>query len=420
MIADLPANDAGERAVVVLVNLDNRPPGPPGEIESLARSAGARVVATVSQTRSSPDPTYYIGTGKAEELARLVAESDAELVIFDNELSPAQATNLEDVIGVKVIDRTQLILDIFSQRAQSREGKIQVELAQLTYTLTRLVGSTSRLSRLGGGIGTRGPGETKLEVDRRRIRDRISHLKRELTQIARHRTTRRTSRRQKQVPEVALVGYTNAGKSTLLNALTGACVIAEDKLFATLDPFTRKLGLPSGMECTITDTVGFVSRLPHHLVAAFRATLDGIKEADCLVHVVDASHYAWDKQVESVKEVLRSLGSEHKPTVYAVNKIDISDEIPDIREDKVVYISAKHGINLDRLLLALEECLTAHWRCFSVLIPHHKAGLIAELREKGRVISEEWEEQGIRVQALVDDWLRQRVTRDLEGTNEQR
>ena len=293
------------------------------ELSELAATAGAEVIAKLIQKRGKPDPAYYIGEGKAKELAILAITTHADLVIFDDELYPAQQRNLEKLLKTKVIDRTWLILDIFASRAQSKEGKIQVELAQLCYLLPRLVGKGTALSRLGGGIGTRGPGETKLEVDRRRIRRRISVLQKELEEIAKRRGLQRSNRKKSGLPLVSLVGYTNAGKSTLFNALTDAEVFVEDKLFATLDPTIRRCYLPSGDFMLLADTVGFIKKLPHDLVAAFRATLEEATYSDLLLHVVDASHPGKDEHCEAVQEVLRALGIGDKPVITVLNKMDL-------------------------------------------------------------------------------------------------
>ncbi|HXF82747.1 MAG TPA: GTPase HflX, partial [bacterium] len=313
-----------ERAV--LVGVHGVDPGRDPEMEELARlaeAAGAVVVGTLVQHRTRPVPATFLGRGKVEELRALCRRVGADLVIADHELTPVQQRNLEDALGIKVIDRTALVLDIFARRAQTHEGRLQVELAQMTYLLPRLTGRGTALSRLGGGIGTRGPGETKLEVDRRRIRRRITDLRRQIAEIRRTRALQRAARREAQFPTVALVGYTNAGKSTLLNALTDAGVFVEDKLFATLDPTVRRVTLPNGRPALVVDTVGFISRLPTQLVAAFHATLEEVTEADLLVHVVDGSHPDRRAQMRAVREVLGQLGAADKPTVVAVNKTDL-------------------------------------------------------------------------------------------------
>lgn len=292
------------------------------ELARLADTAGADSVATLVQKRDSPDPKYFIGSGKIEELKALAAEHRANLAIFDHPLSPAQTRNIEDASGLKVIDRTELILDIFAQHARSREGKLQVELAQSTFLLTRLGGRGVMMSRLGGGIATRGPGETKLEYDRRHIRAKISELKKQIEKVRQERRIKRERRRQARIEVVALVGYTNAGKSTLLNALTQAGVLTENKLFATLDPTVRRLYLPSGRVVLLTDTVGFIQKLPHQLVAAFQATLEEVSEADLLLHVIDSSRQGYERQINAVYEVLEELHCIAKPLISVFNKAD--------------------------------------------------------------------------------------------------
>jgi len=332
------------------------------ELSELASTAGAEVIAKLVQKRGKPDPAYYIGKGKAEELALLAITIHADLVIFDDELSPAQQRNLERLLKIKVIDRTWLILDIFASRAASKEGKIQVELAQLCYLLPRLVGKGTALSRLGGGIGTRGPGETKLEVDRRRIRRRISVLQKELDEIAKRRGLQRSNRSKSGLPLVSIVGYTNAGKSTLFNALTDSEVFVEDKLFATLDPTIRRCYLPSGDFMLLADTVGFIRKLPHDLVAAFRATLEEATYSDLLLHVVDASHPGKDDHLEAVKEVLGTLGVADRPIITVLNKIDL---IPGTLERErillehpgAIPVSAETREGLDELLKTISEML---------------------------------------------------------------
>ncbi len=335
------------------------------ELEQLAATAGADVVERVIQRRTRPDQAFYVGEGKAKELAELAALTHADLIVFDDELGPAQQRNLEEAIGVKVMDRTWLILDIFASRAASKEGKIQVELAQLSYLLPRLVGKGTTLSRLGGGIGTRGPGETKLEVDRRRIRRRIAHLRRELLEITQRRDLQRSRRREAGVPVVSLVGYTNAGKSTLFNALTRADVLVEDRLFATLDPTIRRCHLPGGGFVLVADTVGFIRKLPHDLVAAFRATLEEAGQADLLLHVVDASHPGKDEQCRAVDGVLADLGLRDKPILTALNKMDL---IPGRLERErilmehpgAIPVSAAARCGLDELLMRISSLLERH------------------------------------------------------------
>jgi GTP-binding protein HflX len=321
-----------EKALLVGVEFPGNPPlnFSLSELKGLAETAGATVVETLTQKRSRPDQKYFIGSGKLEELKSLVNTCGANLIVFDHELSPAQERNLEEALAIKIIDRTELILDIFAQHAKSREGRLQVELAQASFSLGRLTGHGVMLSRLGGGIGTRGPGESKLEYDRRRLRARISFLKEGIEQLRKERFLKREKRRHHQIPTAAIVGYTNAGKSTLFNGLTRAGVPAEDKLFATLDPTTRRLYLPSGKIILVTDTVGFIQKLPHSLVAAFKATLEEVGEANLLLHVVDASSPYFEPQINSVYQVLEELGCITKPMITVFNKIDrLKQELPE-------------------------------------------------------------------------------------------
>jgi GTPase len=331
------------------------------ELGRLAETAGAAVVGTLTQKRDRPDPEYFIGSGKIEELRALCVSSGANLVIFDHELRPSQNRNLERELGTKVIDRTELILDIFAQHAKSREGKLQVELAQSQFRLTRLTGQGAAMSRLGGGIGTRGPGESKLEYDRREIRSRISQLKKELAQIGSERSLKREKRRGSQIPVAAIVGYTNAGKSTLLNALTKAGVLVENKLFATLDPTTRRLYLPSGRTVLLTDTVGFIQKLPHTLVEAFAATLEEVTDADFLVHVVDGANPDFERQISAVYQVLEELKSITKPIITVFNKADLlKKKLPKTvlkKYQPAVAISAVEKQGLDELLTAIDAAI---------------------------------------------------------------
>lgn len=371
------------------------------ELAGLADTAGCPPVGCVVQKRSKPDAALFIGRGKVEEVAEVQRETGAGLVIVDGELTPAQTRNLERLLEVKVIDRTQLILDIFASRARTREGKLQVELAQLRYLLPRLTGAGTELSRLGGGIGTRGPGETKLETDRRRIRKRISDLEREIEQVRARRGLLRRRRRSEPVPMAALVGYTNAGKSTLMNALTGAGVFAEDKLFATLDPTARKLALPNSETIILSDTVGFIRRLPHHLVAAFRATLEEVAEADLLLHVIDISHPDWAAQAASVEEVLRSLGIGDKPRFAVFNKIDRLDgaQAPVGIPPDGIPVSAVTGEGLDDLRRAITEWLSGRRSVETYFIPLDRMHLVSAIHEKGKVIKEDFREDGVLIEA---------------------
>ncbi|MBE3588369.1 MAG: GTPase HflX, partial [Thermoanaerobacteraceae bacterium] len=389
------------------------------ELARLADTAGALVAGTVVQRLRRPDPATLLGRGKVrDEIALACRELGVELVICDRELSPAQVRNLEEELDVRVIDRTQLILDIFARRARTREGKLQVELAQLEYLYPRLTGKGTDLSRLGGGIGTRGPGETKLETDRRRIRRRIADLRRELEEVRRHRTLLRTRRQDVPVTLAALVGYTNAGKSTLLNALTGADVFAGDRLFATLDPTTRRLVLPGGEEVLLTDTVGFIRRLPHHLVAAFRATLEEVTEADLLLHVVDAGHPGYPAQVGAVESVLSSLGAAEKPTILVYNKIDrlTAGEALSLPEGRLsVAVSALTGQGLDRLRQLMAQVLKEGKVRGEFLVPHHRGDVLHLLYEKGEVLSRQDTPEGVRLEVELGKVWAARAAGRLKG-----
>lgn len=374
------------------------------ELEELIKTAGAETIAKVIQNRESVHPGTYIGKGKIEEVRLLAQELDATGVVCDDELSPAQLKNLEEALQIKVMDRTVTILDIFAQRASTREGKIQVELAQLKYRSSRLVGLRSSLSRLGGGIGTKGPGEKKLEMDRRLIRDRISQLNKELDDVVRTRETTRQQRSKNQTPVIAIVGYTNAGKSTLLNTLTSAGVLSEDKLFATLDPTTRNLKLESGQQILLTDTVGFIRKLPHHLINAFRSTLEEAKYADMILHVVDSSNPEAYKHMHIVYETLENLGVKDKTIITAFNKVDKVEEQPilkDFKADRTVQISAKTGKGLDELLDIIEEILKEHKILIEKVFPYSDAGKIQVIRKYGQLLQEEYQSEGIYVEAYV-------------------
>lgn len=374
------------------------------ELEELAKTAGALTVAKIYQNRESIHPGTYIGKGKIEEIKQMIYEFEATGVVCDDELSPAQLKNLEEVLETKVIDRTVMILDIFAQRASTKEGKIQVEMAQLKYRSSRLVGLGSSLSRLGGGIGTRGPGEKKLEMDRRLIRDRISQLNKELDAVQRNRDTLRRQRTNNPIPIVSIVGYTNAGKSTLLNTLTDAKVLEEDKLFATLDPTTRNLELESGQQILLTDTVGFIRKLPHHLINAFRSTLEEAKYADIILHVVDASNKAVVRQMETVYETLDNLGVTDKVFITAFNKQDkITEDVSlkDIRADFTLKISAKYGDGLPNLLETIETILKERKIYIERTFSYQDAGEIQRIRKYGQLLEEEYREDGIFVKAYV-------------------
>lgn len=383
------------------------------ELEELAKTAGAVTVAKIYQNRESIHPGTYIGKGKIEELKSMIYEYEATGIVCDDELSPAQLKNLEEELETKVIDRTVIILDIFAQRASTREGKIQVEMAQLKYRSSRLIGFGNSLSRLGGGIGTRGPGEKKLEMDRRLIRDRISQLNKELDQVKKNRDTLRRQRTKNPVPIISIVGYTNAGKSTLLNTLTDAKVLEEDKLFATLDPTTRNLELESGQQILLTDTVGFIRKLPHHLINAFRSTLEEAKYADIILHVVDASNRAVVRQMETVYETLDNLGVKDKVYITAFNKQDkVTEEIvlKDTRADYTVKISAKQGDGLQQLLDIIEKILKESKIYIEKIFSYSEAGEIQRIRKYGQLIEEKYLENGILIRAYIPKEIHQADT----------
>ena len=374
------------------------------ELEELAKTAGAVTVGMEIQNREAPHPGTYIGKGKIQEVKEKILETDATGVICDDELSPAQMRNLEQELECKVMDRTLLILDIFASRAATSEGKIQVELAQLQYRLSRLTGLGKSLSRLGGGIGTRGPGEKKLEMDRRLIKNRIAQLRRELQEVKRHRELIRERRKKNAVPVAAIVGYTNAGKSTLLNRLTRAGVLEEDKLFATLDPTTRGLKLEGGQEILFTDTVGFIRKLPHHLVEAFQSTLEEARYADLILHVVDVSNPQMEKQMAVVYDTLRRLEVTGKKVITLFNKQDRLEapvRIRDRQADYTLNISARTGEGLEELKDLLEEILTENQILIERLYDYGQAGKIQLIRKFGQLLEEEYREEGIYVKAYV-------------------
>lgn len=380
------------------------------ELEELAETAGAVTVGRLVQKRDAVHPGTYIGKGKMEELCVLAEQERADAVICDDELSPAQITNLQEELQIKVIDRTVLILDIFADHARTSEGKLQVELAQLRYRSSRLAGLGKSLSRLGGGIGTRGPGEKKLEMDRRFIRDRIAVLNRQLKEVIQNRDTMRKQRNKNGMPTVAIVGYTNAGKSTLLNTLTEAGVLSEDKLFATLDPTTRGLELEDGQKILLTDTVGFISKLPHPLIRAFRSTLEEAKYADVILHVVDASNPNYERQMQVVYDTLQELEVMDKPVITVFNKMDKINPgdtagMKDLRSDCSVMISAKESAGLEQLMKAVERVLNDGMVRMEQLIPYAEAGKIQQIRQYGKLESEEYQEGGIFVKALVPKYL---------------
>lgn len=374
------------------------------ELAELVKTAGASVAGTLIQKRELIHPGTYVGTGKVAEIAELLEHTGATGIVCDDELSPAQLKNLETMLNTKVMDRTLIILDIFAARATTSEGKIQVELAQLKYRLSRLTGLGRSMSRLGGGIGTRGPGEKKLEIDRRLINDRIAQLNRELKEVVKHREIARAKRERNAVPVVAIVGYTNAGKSTLLNHLTDAEVLEEDKLFATLDPTTRMLELEGHQQVLLTDTVGFIRKLPHHLIEAFKSTLEEAKYADDIIHVVDASNPQRDKQMYIVYETLDHLGVKNKKILTLFNKIDIrtdDDPLQDFRADHVLQISATENAGLDAVKDVLQEMLREDKIYIERVIPYAQAGVLQLVRNKGELVSEEYVPEGISIRAYV-------------------
>ena len=386
------------------------------ELKQLADTAGATVIKKFIQKRPKPDPAFFIGRGKVQELALYAQQENIDLCIFDDELSPAQQRNIESVMGIRILDRTALILDIFAQRARTNEGKLQVELAQLQYTLPRIMGKGLMLSRLGGGIGTRGPGETKLEVDRRRIRDRIAFIKDQIEKVKAVRSLHRSKRKKNNVFEVSLVGYTNAGKSTLLNTLTNSDIYAKDQLFATLDPTTRQLTLPNKQEIIITDTVGFIQRLPHQLIAAFRSTLEVVTEADLLVHVIDVSHELYKEQAAAVHEVLKEIGAETKPVITVYNKIDklppdskLADRLA--LEEDTVCISAAKKLNLETLQQMIESHLKSKAVEVTLCIPYAETAKAAQLHETTNVLEQEYTENGAVMKVILP-------VEDLEAYNE--
>lgn len=386
------------------------------ELKQLADTAGATVIKKFIQKRPKPDSAFFIGRGKVQELALYAQQENIDLCIFDDELSPAQQRNIESVMGIRILDRTALILDIFAQRARTNEGKLQVELAQLQYTLPRIMGKGLMLSRLGGGIGTRGPGETKLEVDRRRIRDRIAFIKDQIEKVKAVRSLHRSKRKKNNVFEVSLVGYTNAGKSTLLNTLTNSDIYAKDQLFATLDPTTRQLTLPNKQEIIITDTVGFIQRLPHQLIAAFRSTLEVVTEADLLVHVIDVSHELYKEQAAAVHEVLKEIGAETKPVITVYNKIDklppdskLTDRLA--LEEDTVCISAAKKLNLETLQQMIESHLKSKAVEVTLCIPYAETAKAAQLHETANVLEQEYTENGAVMKVILP-------VEDLEAYNE--
>lgn len=374
------------------------------ELKELVKTAGAITLGVLEQNLEYAHPGTYLGSGKIEELKTMILALDATGIVCDTELTPAQMKNLSGLLDVKVMDRTMIILDIFAARANTKEGKIQVELAQLKYNATMLVGLRDSLSRLGGGIGTRGPGEKKLEMDRRLIREQISRLKKELAEVQKHRETQRKRRVANQSPVLCIVGYTNAGKSTLLNHLTNAEVLSEDMLFATLDPTTKTLKLPDGQEVMLTDTVGFISKLPHHLIQAFRSTLEEAKYSDMILHVVDASNPNMDMQMYAVYETLNQLGIEDKPIITVFNKMDRLEQnviLKDLKAEATVCISAKKEQGFEQLLLAIEEQLKMNQTYVELVLPYKETALLSAIRTYGTLKEEKYQENGIYIKAYV-------------------
>jgi GTP-binding protein HflX len=410
-----------ERVILVAVNIGagEETAASLDELEELVRTAGAVAVDKIIQNLEKVHPGTYLGKGKIEEIRERIWELDATGIVCDDELSPFQMKNLEQALDIKVMDRTMVILDIFASRATTKEGKIQVELAQLRYRAARLVGLRSSLSRLGGGIGTRGPGEKKLEMDRRVIHDRIGLLKRELEDVVRHREITRQQRSRNHVPIVAIVGYTNAGKSTLLNRLTSADILAEDKLFATLDPTTRNFSLPGGQQILMTDTVGFIRKLPHHLIDAFKSTLEEAKYCDIILHVVDCSNPHMDMQMYVVYDTLRELGVSDKIVVTVFNKIDQARTgviLRDLSSDHQVRISARTGEGLDELTNLVEAILRNQRVYLEKVYSYKDAGKIQLIRKYGQLLKEEYQEDGILVHAYVPSELYTSLAVDMERT----
>lgn len=409
-----------EKAILVdLIPKDNNSDLAKTSIEELAelvKSAGAEILRVIVQERERPSPAFFIGRGKAFEIAELAKEINANLVVFNHDLKPIQQRNLEDVIGEKIIDRTGIILDIFAQRARSKQGKLQVELAQLTYLLPRLAGKGTLLSRLGGGIGTRGPGEQKLEIDRRRIRDRIALLKKEIEHIREYRSLARKARQDVPIPVVAIVGYTNAGKSTLLNTLTNSSVFVEDKLFATLDPTTRKLKLPKGGEVLFTDTVGFIKYLPENLLTAFKATLEEMSSANILIHVVDSLSCDLHENMKTVSNILKGISSEEKPVITVFNKTDKIHSEADLKillntTENSLAISALKKEGIGRLIEKIEEFVNKDKEYIEILLPYGKEDVRSLIFSYGSILDEKYSQDGILIKARVDKKLAYRLSK---------
>lgn len=406
-MADFYENRQEEERVILVAVQEKGSEGEEASLEELSelvKTAGAVTLGKMIQNLEYANPVTYLGKGKLEELKTMLVAFDATGIVCDTELTPVQMKNLSQILDVKIMDRTMVILDIFAARANTREGKIQVELAQLKYNATMLVGLRPSLSRLGGGIGTRGPGEKKLEMDRRLIREQISKLKQDLEAVKKHRKTQRKLRSSNSSPTICIVGYTNAGKSTLLNHLTKSEVLAEDKLFATLDPTTRALTLPNGQNIMLTDTVGFISKLPHHLIQAFRSTLEEAKYSDMILHVVDVSNPDADRQMFAVYETLKQLEITDKPVITVFNKVDRLTEIPvikDLQADATVYISAAREQGLDKLLGLIEEELRKNRAYVEAVISYKDTAILADIRRYGELVEEDYRENGIYVRAYV-------------------
>lgn len=402
--SEIQADTAPEKAVLISVDTgDFDADASINELEELAKTAGAEVLAAIVQRREAPSPSSYIGSGRLAQLVEFCRNNEVDIIIADGELSPVQVRNIEDACSVRTVDRTALILDIFAARARSAEGKIQVELAQLKYLLPRLSGQGKSLSRLGGGIGTRGPGETKLETDKRHIRRRIEHLNESLEKIRKRRLATHTRRQKNAALSAVIVGYTNAGKSTLMNRLTNAGVLAEDKLFATLDPTARKLVLPDGRQIMLVDTVGLVRRLPHQLVDAFRSTLEEALWADVILNVCDVSNPECAEHIRVTNDLLSSLGCEGKPVINVLNKCDLAPEMLDYPAIGLnVRISAKTGYGIDELLNTVAKALPVSRRRVTLLVPFSHGGILNEIRQRGEVISQEYTDSGIKIDAYAD------------------
>ncbi len=393
-----------ERAVLVGVQLPGQSKSEAQdsleELANLSYSAGAHAVAIVSQDIKRIDPATFLGSGKVEEVKRVASEKDCDLILFDEDLTATQHRNLEEILEKKVVDRTGLILDIFAQRARTKEGKLQVELAQYLYLLPRLVGKGIHLSRQTGGIGTRGPGETQLEVDRRRLREKITRIKRELESVKASRKIHRAKRLSVPIPTVSLVGYTNAGKSTLFHALTKSEVLVEDKLFATLDPTVRRVKLPSGREILMSDTVGFIRKLPHALVESFKATFEEIEGADLLLHVIDVSHPLKKEQTQMVHQVLKEIGLSKKHMLEVFNKIDLTGGSINLEKGKI-YVSASKRHHIEELLQTLDEVISKGSKKMTLHVPYKEGSLVAFLHQHSRILSKSYGEEGLKIEVEV-------------------